>query len=60
MKKLYTYIIILPLLVVSTAAAAQEVPSQIDSISLGNLFQLMAGSSQTAGQELFEKRLNQK
>ena len=55
MKKLYTYIIILPLLMVSTAAAAQEVPSQIDSVSLGNLFQLMAGSNQTAGQELFEK-----
>ena len=43
------------LLVISTAASSQELPSQIDSISLGNLFRLQAVQGQTAGSDIFEK-----
>ena len=56
MKRLYKYIIP-ALLLVSPAAFGQEerVPSQIDSVDVGNMYRLMAGSNVSAGSELFDK-----
>ena len=56
MKRLFAYIT-LPLLLVATAASAQEVEtvSPLDSVQLGNLFQLKAGGALSAGGCLFEK-----
>ncbi|MBQ5417017.1 MAG: TonB-dependent receptor plug domain-containing protein, partial [Bacteroidales bacterium] len=56
MKKFYTYII-LPLLLLATAASAQDVValSQMDSIVLGNQFKLSADGNVTLGQAVFEK-----
>ena len=54
MKRIYTYII-LPLLLVSTAAFAQETPSQMDSIVLGNPFLLQANGNAKGSSDLFEK-----
>ena len=53
MKRLYTYIL-LPLLFAGSAAFAQE-KSMLDSISLGNSFNLKANVNQTAGDGVFEK-----
>ena len=56
MKRLFAYIT-LPLLLVAAAASAQEVEtvSPLDSVQLGNLFQLKAGGALSAGGCLFEK-----
>ena len=56
MKRLATYII-LPLLLVSAAAAAQEglVTSQMDSIILGNPFHIKAATSASMDASVFEK-----
>ena len=43
------------MLLSGVAASSQELPSQIDSISLGNLFRLQAVQGQTAGSDIFEK-----
>jgi len=53
MKRLYTYIL-LPLLLAGTTAFAQE-KSMLDSISLGNTFNLNANVNLKAGSSLFEK-----
>ena len=53
MKRIYTYIL-LPLLLAGSAAFAQE-KSMLDSISIGNAYNLKAYSSLNAGTELFEK-----
>ena len=56
MKRLFAYIT-LPLLLVAAAASAQEVEtvSPLDSVQLGNLFQLRAGGALSDGGGLFEK-----
>ena len=56
MKRLYTYIII-PLLAVCTAVSAQNttMPSQLDSINLGNIYNLAATGSATLGSATFDK-----
>ncbi|MBR4687380.1 MAG: hypothetical protein IKP01_03620, partial [Bacteroidales bacterium] len=56
MKRLFAYIT-LPLLLVAATASAQEVEtvSPLDSVQLGNLFQLKAGGALSAGGNLFEK-----
>ncbi|MBQ3766168.1 MAG: SusC/RagA family TonB-linked outer membrane protein [Bacteroidales bacterium] len=54
MKRLYTYII-LPLLLLGSAAQAQEKGSMLDSISLGNAFGIRANINPSAGGCLFEK-----
>ncbi|MBO4634256.1 MAG: SusC/RagA family TonB-linked outer membrane protein [Bacteroidales bacterium] len=56
MKKFYTYII-LPLLLMATAASAQDLvlPSQLDSIVLGNQFGLAASGNASLGASVFEK-----
>ena len=53
MKRIYTYIL-LPLLLAGSTAFAQE-KSMLDSISIGNAYNLNAYSSLSAGSELFEK-----
>ena len=53
MKRIYTYII-LPLLLVCTAAFAQE-PSQMDSIIIGNPFLLQANANASGSSDLFER-----
>ena len=53
MKRLLAYIT-LPLLLVATAASAQET-SPLDSVELGNLFKLKAGGSLSGCSYLFEK-----
>lgn len=57
MKRIYTYII-LPLLMVGTAAFAQDEylsPSQMDSIVLGNQFRLGAGGNASLGASTFDR-----
>ena len=55
MKRLIAYIT-LPLLLVCTAASAQETTvSPLDSVELGNLFRLRANGNQAACAGLFEK-----
>ena len=54
MKRLYTYII-LPLLLIGSAAHAQETASMLDSISLGNSFGIRANINASAGTALFDK-----
>ena len=54
MKRLLAYIT-LPLLLVCAVASAQENTSPLDSIQLGNLFQIRANGNLTAGSGLFEK-----
>lgn len=56
MKKLFTYIL-LTLLAGAVAASAQEndVLTQMDSISLGNAFKLMANGNADTGAFLFER-----
>lgn len=57
MKRIYTYII-LPLLMVGTAAFAQDEylsPSQMDSIVLGNQFHLGAGGNASLGASTFDR-----
>ena len=54
MKRLLAYIT-LPLLLVATAASAQETESPLDSVQLGNLFQFRANGTLSAGDGLFEK-----
>ena len=54
MKRLYTYII-LPLLLIGSAAHAQETASMLDSISLGNSFGIRANINASAGSSLFDK-----
>ena len=54
MKRLYKYIV-LPLLLVGTAAFAQDEQSMLDSISLGNAFGIRANINATAGSCLFDK-----
>ena len=57
MKRIYTYII-LPLLMVGTAAFAQDEylsPSQMDSIVLGNQFGLGAGGNASLGAATFDR-----
>ena len=57
MKRIYTYII-LPLLMVGTAAFAQDEylsPSQMDSIVLGNQFGLGAGGNASLGTSTFDR-----
>ena len=54
MKRIYTYII-LPLLLATTAAFAQEEPSQIDSIFLGNPFRLQANANAAGSSDLFDR-----
>lgn len=57
MKRIYTYII-LPLLMVGTAAFAQDeylTPSQMDSIVLGNQFHLGAGGNASLGASTFDR-----
>ena len=55
MKRLIAYIT-LPLLLVCTAASAQETTvSPLDSVELGNLFRLRANGNQSACAGLFEK-----
>ena len=55
MKRLFAYIT-LPLLLVAAVASAQEVEtvSPLDSVQLGNLFQLKAGGALSAGGSLKE------
>ena len=56
MKRLYTYIII-PLLTVCTAVSAQNIalPSQLDSINLGNIYNLAATGSASLDAATFDK-----
>ena len=56
MKRIYTYIIV-PLLFLATGVFAQETVdlSQMDSIVLGNQFNLAAGGNVTMGQTVFDK-----
>ena len=54
MKRLYIYIL-LPLLLAGSAAFAQEEKSLLDSISLGNSYNLRANLNQVAGYGMFEK-----
>ena len=54
MKRLYLYIV-LPILLSGSAAFAQEVPSILDSISLGNAFGIRANVNASAGESLFDK-----
>ena len=53
MKRLFIYIL-LPLLFVGSTAYAQGV-SKLDSISMGNAFNLQANVNQTSGSDIFEK-----
>ena len=56
MKKLYTYIIAVPLLLAGICASAQApVTSQLDSMSLGNPFGFVAGSNASADASLFDR-----
>jgi len=57
MKKIYTYIFIIPLLLMGTMAFAQSAfaPSQMDSIVLGNQFGLVAGGNASTDAATFEK-----
>ena len=55
MKRLFAYIITLPLLLAGATVSAQENVSPLDSVQLGNLFQLRAGGALSAGGCLFEK-----
>ena len=55
MKRLFKYILTLPLLLVAAAASAQEPVSPLDSVQLGDLFRLRAGSGLAAGSGIFEK-----
>ena len=52
MKRLFTY---LTLALVAVTASAQEAASPLDSVDLGNLFRIRAGSNPVAGSALFEK-----
>ena len=54
MKRLYLYIV-LPILLSGSAALAQEAPSILDSISLGNSFGIRANINASLGANLFEK-----
>ena len=54
MKRLYKYIV-LPLLLIGSAAFAQETESMLDSISLGNPFGIRANINLSAGAGLFDK-----
>ena len=54
MKRIFAYIT-LPLLLVCTAASAQDTVSPLDSVELGNLFRLRANGNQSACAGLFEK-----
>ena len=56
MKRLYTYIII-PLLLACTAVSAQNVtvPSQLDSINLGNIYRLAATGNASLDASVFDK-----
>ena len=54
MKRLYIYIV-LPILLSGSAAFAQEAPSILDSISLGNAFGIRANINASAGESLFDK-----
>ena len=56
MKRLFSYIIVLPLFVTGSLAFAQDAtPSMLDSISLGNAFGMRANINAVAGSGLFEK-----
>ena len=46
MKRLFTY---LTLALVAVTASAQEAASPLDSVDLGNLFRIRAGSNPVAG-----------
>lgn len=56
MKRLYTYIII-PLLLAYTGVCAQNVPmpSQLDSINLGNIYYLAASGNASLDASVFDK-----
>ena len=54
MKRLLAYIA-LPLLLVTTAASAQETESPLDSVQLGNLFRLKANGTRSGSSDLFAK-----
>ena len=55
MKRLFAYIITLPLLLAGTAVSAQETVSPLDSVDLGNLFRLQANGNPDKCQAIFEK-----
>ena len=56
MKKIFTYIIAVPLLLAGVCAFAQApVTSQLDSMSLGNPFGFVAGSNASADASLFDR-----
>ena len=55
MKRLFAYIITLPLLLAGTVVSAQETVSPLDSVDLGNLFRLQANGNPDKCQAIFEK-----